>query len=445
MNQSTNNKPTLDRLNILDNSGNRQYVYPADVSGFYTKFKPFVFACLILLYAGLPWVKIGGHPAILLDVANRNFFLFGQVYNAQDFFLMFFIFSGAAFLLVVLTALFGRIWCGWLCPQTVFIEGLFRRVERWIEGPARARILLNKSPISLSKFAKKLSKHVIYLSLSLFLSHVFLSYFNTASNYYFFTFLSIILYFNFFLFREQFCVVMCPYGRMQSVLQDRDTININYDTRRGEPRGKAHDNTTGDCVNCGRCVAVCPTGIDIRNGLQMECIGCANCVDACDAIMLKLNRPLGLIRYDSLRGLETGKKRYIRPRLLGYLLAGCIGIGVASTLWINHLPFEANLLRVQGIPFTVTAEVIENKFMVHLVNKNTTPTTLTLINQSEKSVRVILPMFEVRLEPLQSFQAPVLFQIDKKNFFRDMKAQLLIKDSASGKEELLTGTLIGPF
>lgn len=445
MNPRQDNKPNLDRLHVLDNSGSRQYVYPADVSGFYTRLKPFVFGLLIFVYVGLPWLSIGGHPAVLLDIDNRNFFLFGQVYNAQDFFLVFFIFSGAAFILLVLTALWGRIWCGWLCPQTVFIEGVFRRIERLIEGPAHTRFLLKNAPMSGSKFAKKFSKHFIYVALALFLSRVFLSYFGAASNLYFFAFLSVVLYFNFFWFREQFCIVMCPYGRMQSVLQDRDTININYDLKRGEPRGKANDTTAGDCVDCGRCVAVCPTGIDIRNGLQMECIGCANCVDACDAIMAKLKRPLGLIRYDSLRGLETGKRQMIRPRLIAYLAAGLVGLTVATTLWMHHLPFEANLLRVQGIPFTITNNVIENRFMVHLVNKNTSRTTLSIMNQSDSSIEIVLPMFQVSLEPLQSFQAPVLFSVKKTDFVRDMKAKLLIRDSVSTKEEVLTGTLIGPF
>lgn len=445
MTQLEPNRPSLDRLNVLDNTGSRRYVYPADVSGYYNKLKPIVFAILIAVYLGLPWVYVGGHPAILIDIANRNFYLFGQVYNAQDFFLVFFLFSGAAFGLVLLTALLGRIWCGWLCPQTVFIEGVFRRIERLIEGPAHARVLLNKAPWTASKIVKKLSKHFIYILLALTLSHVFLSYFAAASNLYYFGFLSFVLYFNFFWFREQFCIVMCPYGRMQSVLQDRDTININYDAQRGEPRGKTSLQNMGDCVDCGRCIAVCPTGIDIRNGLQMECIGCANCVDACNTIMAKLNRPAGLIRYESLRGLETGQRKYIRPRVIGYFAAGLVGLSVATTLWFSHLPFEANLLRVQGIPFTMSNGIIENRFMVHLVNKNNTRTTLSLKNHSEPGVQMILPLTQVELNPLQSFQAPLLVTIPRKDFTKDMKIQLKISDSVSGKEELVTGTLIGPF
>lgn len=393
---------------------------------------------MILVYVGLPWLSIGGHPAVLIDIADRNFFLFGQVYNAQDFFLVFFIFSGAAFILVVLTALFGRIWCGWLCPQTVFVEGVFRRIERLIEGPANTRLRLKNYP-------KKISKHIIYVALSIFLSRVFLSYFGTASNLYVFAFLSIVLYFNFFWFREQFCIIMCPYGRMQSVLQDQDTININYDSKRGEPRGKVRVQTAGDCVDCGLCVAVCPTGIDIRNGLQMECIGCANCVDACDGIMTKLKRPLGLIRYDSLRGLETGKRRTIRPRLIAYLVAGLAWLTLTLAIWMPHLPFEANLLRVPGAPFTLSDGVIQNRFMVHLVNKNTSLTTLSIINQSSSSIKVVFPVFQVSLEPLQGFQAPVLFSVKKTDFVRDMKVKLLIQDSMSGKEKVLTSTMIGPF
>ncbi len=445
MTQRQNEGPNLDRLHVLDNHGRRQYIYPADVSGFFSNARPFVFGFLIAIYLGLPWLKIGGNPAVLIDIAKRNFYLFGQVYNAQDVYLMFFLASGAAFALVFLTAVLGRVWCGWLCPQTVFIEGVFRRLERWIEGPAYARVLLRKAPWNASKIARKLLKHVLYIGMCLALAHVFLAYFNAASVWFLFWPLSAILYFNFFWFREQFCIVMCPYGRLQSALQDNDTININYDAKRGEPRGKAKLSGLGDCVDCGRCVAVCPTGIDIRNGLQMECIGCANCVDACDAIMSKLNRPLGLIRYDSLRGLETGKRRYLRPRLIAYCIAGLIGLSVGTVLWMRHLPFEANLLRVQGIPFTIQDGVIRNQFMVHFVNKNQSPSVLTIVNQSDRGVEVMLPVSSVTLKPLESFQSPVVFLVKRSDYVRDMKAKLLIEDSVSGKKQLLVGTIIGPF
>ncbi len=445
MTQRQNEGPNLDRLHILDNRGRRQYIYPADVSGFFSNARPFVFGFLIAIYLGLPWLKIGGNPAVLIDVAKRNFYLFGQVYNAQDVYLMFFLASGAAFALVVLTAILGRVWCGWLCPQTVFIEGVFRRLERWIEGPAYARVMLRKAPWTSSKIARKVTKHVLYVGMCLGLAHVFLAYFNAASNWFLFLPLSVILYFNFFWFREQFCIVICPYGRLQSALQDNDTININYDAKRGEPRGKAKLSGLGDCVDCGRCVAVCPTGIDIRNGLQMECIGCANCVDACNTIMSKLNRPLGLIRYDSLRGLEAGKRRYLRPRLIAYCIAGLIGLSVASVLWMRHLPFEANLLRVQGIPFTIEQGVIRNQFMVHFVNKNQSSSVLTIVNQSDRGVEVMLPVSSVTLKPLESFQSPVVFLVKRQDYVRDMKAKLLIEDSASGKKQLLVGTIIGPF
>ncbi|MBH1989114.1 MAG: cytochrome c oxidase accessory protein CcoG [Myxococcaceae bacterium] len=442
--KSPDKKPNLDRLFILDHRGSRKYVYPADVSGFYQRIKSVLLSLLMLVYFGLPWVKIAGRPAILIDIKARHFYLLGQVFNAQDFFLAFFLASGAAFFLIVLTAFVGRIWCGWLCPQTVFVEGVFRRIERWIEGPAHQRQRLAQAPWTASKIVQKFSKHIIYIFISIFTNYTFLKYFNENKNIILY-FLSIFIYFNFYWFREQFCVILCPYGRMQSALQDRDTIHINYDSKRGETRGKARDTTAGDCVDCGRCIAVCPTGIDIRNGLQMECLECANCIDACNAIMNKLGRPLGLIRYDSLRGLETGKRRFLRPRMVGYALAGIAGLAIATTLWLKRPPFNANLLRVQGIPFTLEQGIIRNQFMIHLTNKNNHSAVFQLQNVSENRVQVILPLQTLSLQPLQSFQTPVIVELPIKAYVRGMKTHIRVSDSVSGQSQVLQGTLIGPL
>ena len=310
----------------LRSDGSRNYVHPADVKGRFTRLRYTIFSVLIAIYVLLPFIKIGGHPAVFLDIVNRRFYLFGAVFNAQDFWLVFFLLSGVGLTLLIVTAIKGRLWCGYACPHTVFLEGVFRRIERLIEGPRAQRLRRNATGLSFDKVWRKLLKHGVYIVLALLLSHVFISYFvslpslvemvqrSPAEHPTAFTWvivMSAILYFNFSWFREQLCLIICPYGRLQSAMTDQDTMVIGYDFNRGEPRGKASDPSNGDCVDCKRCVVVCPTGIDIRNGLQMECVGCAACVDACDEIMTKVGRPEGLVRYDSLNGLR-GQSQALR-------------------------------------------------------------------------------------------------------------------------------------
>ncbi|MDH5490728.1 MAG: cytochrome c oxidase accessory protein CcoG, partial [Myxococcales bacterium] len=377
----------------LRKDGRRNLVHPADVSGRFTRLRYLVFALLIGAYVLLPFLKIGGHPALFLDIEHRRFFLFGAAFNAQDFWLAFFLFTGIGFVLIVATTLWGRIWCGYACPQTVFLEGIYRRIERWIEGPRELRLRRRRAGLSLGLIGRKLLKHLLFALLTLALSHVFLSYFVSLPSllemmrgspsehpeaFGWMAGMSALVYFDFAWFREQLCLVICPYGRLQSVLTDRDTMVIGYDGRRGEPRGKAADPEAADCVDCKRCVVVCPTGIDIRNGLQIECIGCAACVDACDQIMEKLGRARGLIRYDSLNGLEGKPKRLRRPRLLLYAALGALGLIAATTAVRSHQSFEANLLRSAGAPFARSEGQIRNSFQVHLVNKRSEETTYIL-------------------------------------------------------------------
>ena len=338
--------------------------------------------------------------------------------------MLFFLLSGVGFLLLFVAAMFGRMWCGYACPQTVFLDGVFRRVERWIEGRHTVRMRREKEPLAWETLWRRLVKHAVFIALSWFLAHVFLSYFvsmpslarmltqSPASHSVAFAWaiaMTGLIYFNFSWFREQLCLIVCPYGRLQSVLSDDDTIVIGYDQKRGEPRGKASDSTAGDCVNCRRCVVVCPTGIDIRNGLQLDCIGCSACVDACDEIMDKLDRPRGLVRYDSLRGLSGKKRRFIRPRFWLYVVLGVVGLIVASVgLTKGHRPFEANLLRQPGAAYTVNEGFVRNVFDLHLVNKSTEETLFSLTPKVSSAVRVELPYQQSKLAPRASAHIVVI-------------------------------------
>jgi cytochrome c oxidase accessory protein FixG len=259
--------PNLDKLHVIDDAGNRTYVFPADVRGRFNNLRPWLHALLIIVYVGMPWVTVAGRPAIHIDIPGRHFILFGEVFNAQDFYLAFSLLTGIGFGLIFLSALFGRVWCGWACPQTVFLEGVFRRIERWIEGPHNKRRALMEAPWTTEKIVKRALKHSMYLVVAWLITHTFLAYFISAHElgvmiiegpaahpvaFAWGVVPTLLLYFNFWWFREQLCLIICPYGRLQSALQDDDTINVGYDFKRGEPRGKKNDKTAGDCVDCGR-------------------------------------------------------------------------------------------------------------------------------------------------------------------------------------------------
>jgi cytochrome c oxidase accessory protein FixG len=430
-----------DQASSLRSDGSRNYVHPADVKGRYTRLRYIIFAVLIAIYVALPFVRIGGHPAVFMDIVNRRFYLFGGVFNAQDFWLMFFLLSGVGLTLLIVTAIKGRLWCGYACPHTVFLEGVFRRIERVIEGPRAQRLRRNAAGLTFDAAWRKLLKHAIYIVIALLLSHVFISYFvslpslvdmvqeSPAKHPTAFTWVAVmsaILWFNFAWFREQLCLIICPYGRLQSAMTDRDTMVIGYDFNRGEPRGKASDPSNGDCIDCKRCVVVCPTGIDIRNGLQMECIGCAACVDACDEIMEKVDRPKGLVRYDSLNGLEGKPKRVRRPRLFFYGGIATLWLVGAAFAFTQSSEFEANILRHEGAPFAVVDGQVRNSVRIHLVNKTAESQTFVVTPENESGIGYVVPRPRVELDSLGSTYLPILAVLPESEMKPGLKVKLTI-------------------
>jgi cytochrome c oxidase accessory protein FixG len=392
-----------ERLSTTDEKGRRLFLYPADGRGRYRNLRSYTQAALILFFLILPWIEIAGRQALLFDIEQRRFEIFGLSLRAHNAPLLLLVFAGAAFGLFFATAIYGRIWCGWACPQTVFIDGLFRRIERWIEGPALERRRLASAPLSLKKIYKRTLKWMLYLVATLVLTHSFLAYFvghdrlsqmifrSPTENWGSFIFMLAttgFILFDFAWFREQFCTIVCPYGRFQSVLMDKGSLIVSYDVSRGEPRvtpqsrviAKNHNSKLGDCVNCYRCVQVCPTGIDIRRGVQMECIACTACIDACDEVMTKLSKPTGLIRYDSLAKKElketkigAGKRWNLRAIVYLVLCLGSLA-SLGAGLYLIQ-PVSVEVLRAQDAPYTVQsledgASYVLNHFKFELSNQS---------------------------------------------------------------------------
>lgn len=445
----------------LGRDGRRLRPYPADVTGHFVRARRVVYVLLIAIWIALPWIPVRGHPAVFLDIEKRQFFLFGLTFNAQDVWLMFFALSGVGFGLVYATAFLGRVWCGWACPQTVFLESMFRPIERLFEGPRATALRRAQHGWTFDRLSRVVAKHVVYVVAAAIVAHIFLAYFvsfprvfamvrrSPAAHPEAFAWalgVTAVTYGNFAFFREQLCVVVCPYGRLQSVLIDDDSLVVGYDERRGEPRGKAAEPGSGDCVDCKRCVVVCPTGIDIREGLQLDCIACTACIDACDDVMDKLDRPRGLIRYDSLRGLRGEARRILRPRIYGYTALLIVGAVVALFAFRSREPFEVNLVRLPGTPFVREDGRIRNGFELHLVNKEASPVTFTIDGTDNGDVACLVAIETVVIEPLGSRRVPVFVTMDEAKFAGDGPFVVRVRargDRGKPSERELRGTFLG--
>ncbi len=438
-------------LGTMNPDGSRIKMHPADVKGKWLTRRRVVFALLVAFYVITPLVKIGGKPAIQLDVAARKFYLFGATFNAQDFWMVLLLVIGFAFGLLALTAWRGRVWCGWGCPQTVFLEGVYRPIEHFFEGGREQRIKLDAAPWSGKKIAIRLGKYATFLFVSLNIAHAaaaifvgpreFLAMITEGPELHSTAFFLVmgftaILMFNFTWFREQFCVVLCPYGRLQSVLHDKESITVSYFEKRGEPRGKLAKGATapkGDCVDCNRCVAVCPTGIDIRNGLQMECIACLQCVDACDDVMSKVKRPPQLIGFASHQQLIGQPAKVVRPRLLVYLALMVLSLGTLGVSLVTRTPFESNIIRTKGSnPFIVDGDVVRNPFEIHLVNKNPERAKFHLHIVSPVPADVVMGTPDLELASLIDQRVPVMVTIKKDQIKGALELTLEITDDYSG-------------
>jgi cytochrome c oxidase accessory protein FixG len=397
-----------DHLSTADKEGRRRWLYPRKPRGRHFRARTWLsWLLLAVMFAG-PFIRIHGNPLLLLNFVERKFIILGQIFWPQDMIIsavtLLIFFTG----IIVFTAAFGRLWCGWTCPQTVLMEMVFRKIEYFIEGDSSAQRALAKAPWTAAKIFKKLSKHSIFFALSFVVGNTLLAYIigtqqlfgiitdnpqNHLQGLTFMILFTLVFYGIFARFREQACTFICPYGRLQSALLDENTVVVAYDYKRGEKRGRlgtrrgkdAESVSYGDCVDCLACVSVCPTGIDIRNGTQMECVHCTACIDACDNVMDKISRPRGLIRYASLNGIERGERLRVTPRLVGYCVLLVALIGLWTFLVFTRSEVETTFLRAPGALFQQMADGhFSNLYTVKVVNKTSheVPIELKLENIS---------------------------------------------------------------
>jgi len=383
-----------DSIATVDQQGKRSWVYPRKPAGRFYRYRQYVSYLLLAFLVASPFIKINGNQFLMFNVLERRFSIFGFTFWPQDFYIFVLIMIIGVVFIILFTVAFGRIFCGWICPQTIFMEMVFRRIEYWIEGDRGKQIKLDKQKWNAEKLRKKLMKWSIFFFISFLIANIFLAYLIGSDRLLLYVFegpsahlstlLSLLIftavfYFVFAWFREQVCVIACPYGRLQGVLLDERSIVVAYDYQRGEKeKGRAkfkkNENRAatgkGDCIDCLQCVQVCPTGIDIRNGTQLECVNCTACIDACNTMMEAVDLPKGLIRYASEANIRKKEPFRFTARLKAYSAVLLILIGVLSGLLFLRSDIEANVLRLPGQLYQHRENgIISNVYTYKLINK----------------------------------------------------------------------------
>lgn len=443
------NEDFRDGISTVDKDGKRVWVYPKKVSGKYFNYRQIFAYTLIAFLFAAPHIKIDGEPLLLFNILERKFIIFGKIFWPQDFHIFALSMIGAVVFISLFTVVFGRLFCGWACPQTIFMEMIFRRIEYVIEGDWTKQKKLNKAPWDGKKTFKKVLKHTIFWLISFLIANTFLAYIigaeklieiqldnplNHIGGLVAIIIFSSVFYGVFAFLREQVCTTICPYGRLQGVLLDGKSINVAYDHKRGEGengRAKFRKNEDrkalgkGDCIDCKQCIHVCPTGIDIRNGTQLECVNCTACMDACDYMMENVGLEKGLIGYISEEGIETGEKGFQwNVRTLAYSVVLAIIVGVLGYLTITRSDFESTITRLRGTTFQkVDDKRISNTYNLGLVNKtkDTKKVTLEILEGNGE-----IPPIEFTLEPQTELKKNFAIIMKKKEFDVDAGKMVFI-------------------
>lgn len=453
-----------DKIATVDDTGKRVWIYPQKPKGRFTNARTYVSWVLLAFLFGAPFIKVNGEQFLLFNILERKFVLFGLVFTTQDFYLLVLAMLTFIVFITLFTVVWGRLFCGWVCPQTIFMEMVFRKIEYAIEGDANAQRRLNKAPWTTQKIIKKIGKQAIFFVIAVLVANTFLAYIigieevqriatepvsQNLEGFIAMILFSGAFYFVFSYLREQVCVTICPYGRLQGVMLDQNSIVVAYDFERGEPRGKIKKSrkkksptptpnggkaatanpvaqmqsdvsqaatavatsdcdgpsrtgngnpaenmkqALGDCIDCGMCVRVCPTGIDIRDGTQLECVNCTACIDACDEIMDKVDRPRGLIRYDSYNGIKEGKKKLFTPRVIAYSAVLAVLVLVNVVLLSMRTDVETLLLRTPGMLYERVDDIyISNLYNYQIVNKTSEdlPVEFKLVGDIPGRIRLV--------------------------------------------------------
>jgi len=481
-----------DQIATVDQEGKRVWIYPKKPKGPYYTARTWVSLAFLAIFLALPFIKVNDEPFLLFNILERKFVLFGLLFTPQDFHL--FVLATLTFIvfIILFTVVYGRLFCGWICPQTVFMEMFFRKIEYWIEGDAGEQRKLDKSPWTSEKIWKKTIKHAVFFAIAVVVANYFLAYVigmdevlkiirepvsEHMGGFTAMLVFSAAFYLVFARLREQVCTTICPYGRLQGVLLVKDSIVVAYDPLRGEPReklrkskvetealeegsnpvtqiqktaGRTANATTsqhksGDCIDCKLCIAVCPTGIDIRNGTQLECTNCTACMDACDAIMDKVDRPRGLIRYDSMTGIETGRRKIFTARVWGYTAVLIALIALDVLLIANRGIIETIILRSPGQLYQEKdATHLTNLYTYIIINKSTQQLPVELHLVSPAGTIQLVGQAPGSIEKGSKKQGAFFLELDKKNL-TGRKTPIVIEVLSNGKKvDQIKTNFMGP-